>query len=86
MNRKKWVGILAGLVGAVVYLLLSVLEVATFSWIGLGIFGGVTAVLVLEGEGTIAGEAFGRYDTFFIPADAGEVKMSGCFTALLSTL
>ncbi len=44
-----WVGILAGLVGAVVYLLLSVLEVATFSWIGLGIFGGVTAVLVLVG-------------------------------------
>ena len=45
-----------------------------------------TAVLVLEGEGTIDGEAFGRYDTFFIPADAGEVKLSGCFKALLSTL
>ncbi|MBQ4332586.1 MAG: class I mannose-6-phosphate isomerase [Clostridia bacterium] len=45
-----------------------------------------TAVLVLEGEGTIAGQPFGRYDTFFIPADAGEVKLSGCFTALLSTL
>ncbi len=45
-----------------------------------------TAVLVLEGEGTIDGEAFGRYDTFFIPADAGEVELRGCFTALLSTL
>ena len=47
---------------------------------------GTTAVLVLEGEGTIDGEAFGRYDTFFIPADAGEIKLSGCFKALLSTL
>ncbi len=45
-----------------------------------------TAVLVLEGEGTIDGEPFGRYDTFFLPADAGEVEMKGCFTALLSTL
>ena len=45
-----------------------------------------TAVLVLEGEGTIDGEAFGRYDTFFIPADAGEIQLSGCFKALLSTL
>jgi mannose-6-phosphate isomerase class I len=45
-----------------------------------------TAVLVLEGEGTIDGEAFGRYDTFFVPADAGEIQMSGTFKALLSTL
>ncbi len=45
-----------------------------------------TAVLVLEGEGTIDGEAFGRYDTFFLPADAGEVEIKGRFTALLSTL
>ena len=42
------------------------------------------AVLITEGEGTINGEAFVQYDTFFIPADNGEVELSGKFQALLS--
>lgn len=44
------------------------------------------ALLITAGEGTINGEPFGRYDTFFIPADHGEVELSGKFEALLSQL
>ena len=42
------------------------------------------AVLITEGEGTIDGEKFVQYDTFFIPADNGAVELSGKFEALLS--
>ncbi len=42
------------------------------------------AVLITKGEGTINGEKFVQYDTFFVPADNGEVELSGRFEALLS--
>ena len=42
------------------------------------------AVLITKGEGTINGEKFVQYDTFFIPANNGEVELSGIFEALLS--
>lgn len=42
------------------------------------------AVLITKGEGTINGEKFFQYDTFFVPADNGEVELSGRFEALLS--
>ena len=42
------------------------------------------AVLITKGEGTIDGEKFVQYDTFFIPANNGEVELSGNFEALLS--
>ena len=44
------------------------------------------AVLITAGEGTIDGQPFGCYDTFFIPADYGEAKLSGEFEAVLSRL
>ncbi len=44
------------------------------------------AVLVTDGEGTIDGQAFGRYDTFFIPADYGKVELNGQFEAVISRL
>lgn len=42
------------------------------------------AVLITKGEGTINGEKFVQYDTFFVPADNGEVELSGRFESLLS--
>lgn len=45
-----------------------------------------SALLITAGEGAIDGQPFGRYDTFFIPADHGEVELSGNFEALLSQL
>lgn len=42
------------------------------------------AVLITEGEGTIDGEKFAQYDTFFIPAGSDPVELSGKFQALLS--
>ena len=42
------------------------------------------AVLITEGEGTIDGEKFVQYDTFFIPANSDPVELSGKFQALLS--
>ena len=42
------------------------------------------AVLITKGEGTINGEKFVQYDTFFVPANNGEVELSGNFEALLS--
>ena len=42
------------------------------------------AVLITKGEGTINGEAFVQYDTFFIPAGSEPVELSGNFEALLS--
>lgn len=42
------------------------------------------AVLITEGEGTIDGEKFVQYDTFFIPAGSDPVELSGKFQALLS--
>lgn len=41
-------------------------------------------VFVIEGSGEINGEAFGQYDTFFVPADMGKVTLTGKFTAILS--
>ena len=45
-----------------------------------------TGLLILSGEGTVDGVPFGQYDTFFIPADSGEVPLTGTFAALLSQL
>ena len=42
------------------------------------------AVLITEGDGTIDGEKFVQYDTFFIPAGSDPVELSGKFQALLS--
>ena len=42
------------------------------------------AVLITDGEGTIDGEKFVQYDTFFIPAGSDAVELSGKFQALLS--
>lgn len=41
-------------------------------------------VLITNGQGTINGKEFGQYDTFFLPADIGEVSLSGKFDAILS--
>ena len=43
-----------------------------------------SALLITAGEGTIDGQPFGRYDSFFIPADYGPVQLTGRFEALLS--
>jgi len=42
------------------------------------------AVLITDGEGTIDGEKFVQYDTFFIPANSDPVELNGKFQALLS--
>ena len=42
------------------------------------------AVLITDGEGTIDGIPFVRYDTFFIPADYGSAVLRGKFEALVS--
>lgn len=44
------------------------------------------AVLVTSGSGTIDGETFEQYDTFFVPADYGPVTLEGQFEALLSCI
>lgn len=44
------------------------------------------AVLITDGSGTIDGEAFNQYDTFFIPADSGSVVLHGQFEALVSCI
>ncbi len=44
------------------------------------------AVLVTTGSGTIDGETFQQYDTFFIPANYGPVTLTGEFEALLSCI
>ena len=41
-------------------------------------------VFVIDGSGEINGKAFGQYDTFFVPADMGEVILKGSFEAILS--
>ena len=44
------------------------------------------AVLITAGSGTIDGEPFDRYDTFFVPADYGSVVLRGQFEALVSCI
>lgn len=41
-------------------------------------------VFIAEGEGEINGEKFGRFDTFFVPADMSEVTLSGDFEAIIT--
>lgn len=41
-------------------------------------------VFVIKGEGSINGEKFGQYDTFFVPADFGEVSLQGDFEAIIT--
>jgi mannose-6-phosphate isomerase len=41
-------------------------------------------VLITKGSGSINGENFGMYDTFFVPADISSVTLSGDFEALIS--
>ena len=45
-----------------------------------------TIFLAIEGEGTINGQKFKKFDTFFIPADFGNVTIKGNFKALLSQI
>ena len=45
-----------------------------------------TALLVVEGSGTVNGVPCGRFDTIFLPANSGELVLEGTFTALLSQL
>ena len=44
------------------------------------------AVLITAGSGTIDGEPFNQYDTFFVPADYGQVVLRGQFEALVSCI
>lgn len=44
------------------------------------------AVLITAGSGTIDGESFDQYDTFFIPADYGPAVLHGQFEALVSCI
>lgn len=41
-------------------------------------------VFIAAGEGEINGEKFGRFDTFFVPADMSEVTLSGDFEAIIT--
>ncbi len=41
-------------------------------------------LFIIEGEGKIGGEKFGKFDTFFIPADMSEIILSGKFQAIIS--
>lgn len=41
-------------------------------------------VFIAEGEGEINGEKFGKFDTFFVPADMGEVTLTGNFEAMIT--
>lgn len=41
-------------------------------------------VFIAEGDGEINGEKFGKFDTFFVPADMGEVTLSGNFEAIIT--
>ena len=48
--------------------------------------GSFAAVSCVEGKGSIGGVAISAGDTLFIPAEYGEVKAEGKFTALISTV
>lgn len=41
-------------------------------------------VFIIEGSGEINGKEFGKYDTFFVPADFDCATLSGKFTAIIS--
>lgn len=46
--------------------------------------GSFLCVFIAEGSGEINGEGFNKFDTFFVPADTGEVTLNGCFEAIIT--
>lgn len=41
-------------------------------------------VFIIKGDGSINGRNFSQYDTFFVPADIGEVTLNGDFEAIIT--
>ena len=41
-------------------------------------------VFIIKGQGKINGKDFKQYDTFFVPADIGEVTLNGDFEAIIT--
>ena len=41
-------------------------------------------VFIIDGKGFINGKPFKQYDTFFVPANYGEVLLSGEFEAIIT--
>lgn len=41
-------------------------------------------VFIINGKGSINGKSFDKFDTFFVPADFGEVTLNGDFEAIIT--